>query len=168
MSPEGRGQRESEQAGDGLRHDGRRRGGRGEGGRVRRRVLTDLNPAFLPSPRFEDTGLTVIDHATGLEWEKKTEDGGVHDRHNLYQLSDSSDGDLADPDGDAFTVFVAALNDCVSADGRSVSGGFAGHCDWRLPQVDELLTVLDTAPRPLPSHGGESVQRPVTYPERSG
>ena len=106
-------------------------------------VLTDLDPSFVPSPRFEDTGLTVVDHATGLQWEKKTEDGSVHDLGNFYELSDPSDGDLTDPDGSAFTEFLGMLNDCTTTDGRTVSGGFAGHCDWRLPQVSELLTILD-------------------------
>ena len=36
--------------------------------------------------RFEDRGfgLTVFDHQTGLEWEKKTDDGGIHDKDNGY------------------------------------------------------------------------------------
>jgi hypothetical protein len=37
-------------------------------------VMTSLDPGLVPSPRFEDTGPTVIDHATGLKWEKKTHD----------------------------------------------------------------------------------------------
>lgn len=33
---------------------------------------TDDIVALLSTGRFEDTGLTIIDHQTGLEWEKKT------------------------------------------------------------------------------------------------
>jgi hypothetical protein len=106
-------------------------------------VVADLDPGFGPSPRFEDTGPTIIDRATGLEWEKKTQDGSIHDLGDFYELSDSTDDDLTDPDGNTFTTFLAALNNCVSEGGSTVTGGFAGHCDWRLPQLDELVTILD-------------------------
>jgi hypothetical protein len=106
-------------------------------------VMADLHPGVVPSPRFEDTGPTIIDHVTGLEWEKKTQDGSIHDVGDFYELSDSADGDLTDLDGSAFSTFLATLNDCVSDGGSTVTGGFAGHCDWRLPQLDELVTILD-------------------------
>lgn len=31
---------------------------------------------------------------------------------------------------------------CVSSDGNTQTGGFAGHCDWRLPTSAELQTIL--------------------------
>jgi len=104
-------------------------------------VAGDLDPAFVPEPRFVDTGLTIIDHLTGLEWEKKTDDGSVHDKDNTYTFTATSGG--AEPDGTAFTVFLRELNDCGSSDGSTIVGGFAGHCDWRLARIDELQTILD-------------------------
>ncbi len=109
-------------------------------------------------PRFTDNGDgTVTDHQQGLQWEKKT--GTVafsrnctvtacpdpHDANNIYQwcLDTNNDGcDTAgnQPDGNAFTGFLAALN---------TPPCFAGHCDWRLPTVNrsgdeaELETILD-------------------------
>jgi hypothetical protein len=47
------------------------------------------------------------------------------------------------PTGTASTDFVAKLNaDAVSTAGP-VNGCFAGHCDWRLPLLVELTTIVD-------------------------
>jgi hypothetical protein len=40
--------------------------------------------------------------------------------------------------------FLAELNDCELF-GGILTGGFAGHCDWRLPTFDELQTIIDTS-----------------------
>jgi hypothetical protein len=91
-------------------------------------------------PRFEDTGLTVIDHQTGLEWEKKTGTlgassscpggtncGDPNDVNNRYRWS--SGATLYD--GSIHTSFLDVLND-VAGGGTSC---FAGRCDWRIPSV---------------------------------
>ncbi len=91
--------------------------------------------------RYIDNGDgTISDTTTGLMWEKKTPagDGGVHDVNNRYRWSDSEER----PDGIAFTEFLIALNDAKSNDGETVTGCFANHCDWRLPQIDELKGIF--------------------------
>ena len=82
--------------------------------------------------RYDDTGDgTVTDRLTGLQWEQKTEDASVHDKDNSYSWSATPPYTAAD--GTAFTSFLTTLN----------SGGcFAGQCDWRLPTVYELQTIL--------------------------
>jgi hypothetical protein len=109
-------------------------------------------------------GLTVADHDTGLLWEKKTgtpadfasrvlcESAGCPDPHdvaNAYEWSNVA----PDPNGNAFTDFLAKLNDSSQpatwsssssgSIGTQTSGCFADHCDWRLPNVVELQTILN-------------------------
>ena len=44
----------------------------------------------------------------------------------------------------AFVDFLATLNACASADnGATITGGFAGQCDWRIPTLAELLAMAD-------------------------
>lgn len=102
--------------------------------------------------RFDASGETILDHQTGLEWEKKDGVGGganlldPHDVDNTYQWC--AGGALPAPctnprnpfDGNAATDFLAVLN------GGSTDTCYAGHCDWRLPTVEELAAL----PSPLP------------------
>ena len=108
-------------------------------------------------------GLTVADHDTGLLWEKKTgtpvaypgvncESAGCPDPHNVANAYEWSNTSLT-PDGNVFTDFLAKLNDpsqpatwsssSPSSIGTQTSGCFADHCDWRLPNVVEIQTILD-------------------------
>jgi hypothetical protein len=64
---------------------------------------------------------TVTDNQTGLTWEKKSDDGSIHDKDDVYSWAD------------AFGVFIAGLN----------TANFAGHNDWRLPNRFELESLVD-------------------------
>jgi hypothetical protein len=80
--------------------------------------------------RFVDNGDgTVTDGLTALQWEQKTDDATVHDKDNAYTWTA---GFSTAANGTAFTSFLATIN----------SGCFAGQCDWRLPTVAELQTIL--------------------------
>jgi hypothetical protein len=86
------------------------------------------------APRFVDYGNgTVADNLTGLEWEQKTDDGSIHDKDDLYWW-----GGGPQADGTIFSAFLGGLN----------AACFASHCDWRLPTLAELLTIV-SAPYPL-------------------
>jgi hypothetical protein len=98
-------------------------------------ATTSGTGATCDNARFRDNGDgTVTDRLTGLQWEQKTNDGSVHDTGSIYTWSDG----ITAADGTAYTSFLATLN----------SGGcFANHCDWRLPAISELQTIL-TEPYP--------------------
>jgi len=106
-------------------------------------------------PRYLANGDgTVTDNETGLMWEIETATlcgaGVVTCIDSQYTWSTT--GTLAD--GTLFTTFIAGLNggDYYSPSaGQNVSAGagtcFANHCDWRIPTVVELKTIVEsTAP----------------------
>jgi len=100
-------------------------------------VQSSLNGC--PEPRLVDNGDgTVSDQRTGLMWEIKTADDSIHLVTRTFTWSATG----SRPDGTAFTEFLPALNDCRGDEHEPVQGGFAGHCDWRLPTADELLRIL--------------------------
>jgi hypothetical protein len=73
---------------------------------------------------FTDNGDgTITDNATSLMWEKLSNDGTIHDKDNLYTWAN------------AFASKVATLNSTV----------FAGHNDWRVPNVMEFQSLVNFA-----------------------
>lgn len=98
------------------------------------------SPTCGGQPRFVDNGNgTVTDNLTRLVWEKKSDDGSIHDQD---QLTTWSAGPPFLGDGTAFTTFL-------NADAASLNAvGFAGAHDWRLPTLAELLTIVRPEPSP--------------------
>jgi len=64
---------------------------------------------------------TISDLNTGLMWEKKSDDGTIHDKDTVYTWDD------------AFILHVAGLN----------GANFAGYDDWRVPNYKELVSILN-------------------------
>lgn len=93
------------------------------------------------SCRYIDNGDdTVSDLDTGLMWQKTDDLGGLTDKDNAYSWSASFD----EPDGTAFTDFLYGLNGGTAFSGAGpTTGCYAGHCDWRMPLIEEWTTIVD-------------------------
>ncbi len=74
----------------------------------------------VPATYTDNGNGTITDQTTGLTWEKLSEDGSIHDEGNVYTWSEALDR-------------VDTLN----------TQSFAGHNDWRLPNIVEARTLLN-------------------------
>ena len=73
-----------------------------------------------PRAYLDNGNGTIRDKRTALVWEKLSNDGTIHDKDNTYTWAD------------AFTK-IDDLN----------TAAFAGATDWRLPNENELETIVD-------------------------
>ncbi len=101
-----------------------------------------------------DLGDTIFDYDTGLEWEKKINDGGPRDLDNQYCWEAASCPGSAPGSGN-IDEWVALLNNTCDADGvtdctalgdAACGGGtcgYAGQRDWRIPTLEELASIAD-------------------------
>lgn len=136
-------------------------------------VLTVVNAALNQCPvspsRFVDNGDgTITDLQTSLMWEKKRNYDGQpnksdpSDADNFYTWWDETSESVL-LNGSAVTDFLARLNDCTTPDGTHVYGGLANHCDWRLPTIVELRTLIDSAAPTCGTTGGRCIH-PIFTP----
>ncbi len=95
----------------------------------------------------------VRDNVTGLIWEVKTDDGGLHDKddeYNWYNTDTTNNGGFegyADDDG-AICYGYQAGNPATYCNtqafvARVNAKGWCGANDWRMPHLNELYSIVD-------------------------
>jgi uncharacterized protein DUF1566 len=108
--------------------------------------LSSITASSLTGQRFVDNGDgTVTDTTTRLMWEEKTGTygtgvmcntlGSCPDPHHVNNLYDWTSNSI-EATGMVFSEFLGRMN------GANDGVCFAGHCDWRLPTLPELNSLL--------------------------
>jgi hypothetical protein len=82
----------------------------------------------------EKPWICVRDNHTGLVWEVKTDDGGIHDKGHKYRWGGKT------AKGDDFGEYYPDWNVLVNG---SNTNNFCGYNDWRVPTLKELHSVID-------------------------
>lgn len=115
--------------------------------------FTKLDANGSPLPASASTWSCVKDNVTGLTWEVKTDDGGLHDRgdrYNWYNTDASANGGhpgYADDDGNICYGYnsgdPASYCNTQAYVARVNQAGWCGHNDWRMPNMEELRSLVD-------------------------
>ena len=101
--------------------------------------------AGVPVKYVDGGNGTITDQVTNLTWEKKSKDGTFNDFRLIYTWDD------------AFRVHVATLN----------AQRFGGYNDWRLPNIRELLSLVNYQSTGNTAFSQSSIPRRAWTPQAS-
>jgi len=98
-------------------------------------------------------GVCVLDQFTGLTWEVKSDQPGLHDRRNTYSWYNPQEAhdDELDYRGspDAGSCLGSACDTSALVDAVNIER-LCGYSDWRMPSRDELGSISDPRKSRLP------------------
>jgi len=113
---------------------------------------TKVDSAGKRLPHDASSWSCVLDNVTGLLWEVKTGDGGLHGKEHTYTWfnpDEAANGGVEGREGDPDDVTCGSP--AVVKDGCDIrkyvdsvnASGWCGYKDWRLPSVDELGSIVN-------------------------
>jgi len=114
--------------------------------------FTKLDQNGSPLPADASNWLCVRDEVTGLTWEVKRDDGGLHDRDDKYvwyNTDGTRNGGLAgweDGGENCYGYDVADAHSYCNTEAfasRVNKEGLCGKRDWRVPEREELRSIVD-------------------------
>jgi hypothetical protein len=97
------------------------------------------------APRTDAPDRCTLDTFTGLMWEVKSDEPGLHDWRNTYSWFDPQESNReldyrGVPDGGSCVASNCDISDFVHAVNEA---GYCGYDDWRAPTRDELQSISD-------------------------
>jgi hypothetical protein len=100
-------------------------------------ICNDRINQTAPASRFTDHGNgTVTDVRTGLMWQRCMVGYTFSDNGTPGTLADDS----CTPSATTTFLWQQALQDAVALNAQ---GGFGGFADWRLPNIKELISIVE-------------------------
>ena len=125
--------------------------------------FTKLDSAGNPLAASATEWSCVQDNVTGLIWEVKTDDGGLHDTNDTYNWYNTdpttNGGSVGYPDANGVTCHGYESSDSTTHCNteafvaRVNAARLCGISDWRLPNQEELYSIVDYG------HYGPSIDR---------
>ena len=109
------------------------------------------------------------DNKTGLTWEVKTDDNGLRDKdwlYSWYQPNGNNGGDVGYTDATIKTPKCSTKDNCNTYAFTNVvnAKGLCGKNDWRMPTVDELMTLVECFDGKYDTDGSCTNYKPMSYP----
>ena len=98
--------------------------------------FTKLDSSGNPLAASATEWSCVQDNVTGLIWEVKTDDGGIHDKDNRYRWGGVSAIGSANREGTYYDDWDSLVNGANSTE-------LCGFDDWRVPDIEELRSIVD-------------------------
>lgn len=108
--------------------------------------FTKISSAGQALPASATSWSCLKDNVTGLIWEVKTQDGGLHDFNWVYSWYNSNSATNGGNAGLQNSGYCKGSNCDTQSFVNAVNAqGWCGATDWRMPEVNELQGIADAS-----------------------